>query len=264
MLSRSQDHRAAGRIRSIEKFNDFIKYRTRNLRDRSIVPEPTTLPRGLNVKSIFVEVPYYRIFSTLLIGPFSASMFSSVPCYKYTFPIFLYFVPLYSESGLCSPPPQKKSSRLGQDFSPFPVVQTFSGAHPPSYPMCTGGLLVFRKVFYGPGALPTQKELKKSARNLGNRFFHLILVLEKCRGIRQPVAEPSQRIVECRTNGKFYACIIEAILIGICLLTIPIESCINNWHRVKRMDTLKCSALHCTVLCPTKQTPLLPLLIIGL
>jgi hypothetical protein len=45
-LSRPPDHRAAGMIRSIEKSNDLIGNRTRALPVRSIVPQPTTLPRA--------------------------------------------------------------------------------------------------------------------------------------------------------------------------------------------------------------------------
>jgi hypothetical protein len=41
-LSRAQDYSAAGRIRSIEKSNDFIGNRTRDLPAYSIVPESTT------------------------------------------------------------------------------------------------------------------------------------------------------------------------------------------------------------------------------
>jgi hypothetical protein len=44
-LSRPQGHSAAGRIRSIEKFNDLIGNRTRALPARNTVPHPTTLPR---------------------------------------------------------------------------------------------------------------------------------------------------------------------------------------------------------------------------
>jgi hypothetical protein len=43
-LSRLQGHSAGGRIRSIEKSNDFIGIRTRDLPACSIVPQPTTLP----------------------------------------------------------------------------------------------------------------------------------------------------------------------------------------------------------------------------
>jgi hypothetical protein len=42
-LSRPQGHRAAGRIRSIEKSNDLIRNRTRDVLPCSIVPQPTTL-----------------------------------------------------------------------------------------------------------------------------------------------------------------------------------------------------------------------------
>jgi hypothetical protein len=38
----------AGRIRSIEKSNDLIGIRTRDLPACSIVPQPVTLPRALN------------------------------------------------------------------------------------------------------------------------------------------------------------------------------------------------------------------------
>jgi hypothetical protein len=43
-LSRPHGHSAAGRIRSIEKCNDLIGIRKRDLPARSIVPQPTTLP----------------------------------------------------------------------------------------------------------------------------------------------------------------------------------------------------------------------------
>jgi hypothetical protein len=45
-LSRPQGHSAAGRIRSIKIFNDFIGNQTRDLPACSIVPQPTTL-RGM-------------------------------------------------------------------------------------------------------------------------------------------------------------------------------------------------------------------------
>jgi hypothetical protein len=48
-LSRPQGHSAAGRIRSIEKSIDLIGTRTRNLPACRIVPQPTTLPRAMNV-----------------------------------------------------------------------------------------------------------------------------------------------------------------------------------------------------------------------
>jgi hypothetical protein len=43
-LSVPQDHCAAGSIRSIEKWNDLIGNRTRDLPACSIVPQPTTPP----------------------------------------------------------------------------------------------------------------------------------------------------------------------------------------------------------------------------
>jgi hypothetical protein len=45
-LSRPQSHSAVGRIRSIEKYNDFIGIRTRDHPVCSIVPQSTTLPRA--------------------------------------------------------------------------------------------------------------------------------------------------------------------------------------------------------------------------
>jgi hypothetical protein len=51
-LSRPQGHSAAGRIGSIEKFNDLIGNRNRDLQACCIVPEPTTLPRGLTAPSV--------------------------------------------------------------------------------------------------------------------------------------------------------------------------------------------------------------------
>jgi hypothetical protein len=44
-LSRPQGHSAAERIRSIEKSNDLIGNRTRDLLVCGTVPQPTTLPR---------------------------------------------------------------------------------------------------------------------------------------------------------------------------------------------------------------------------
>jgi hypothetical protein len=69
MLSRTQSHNAAERIRSVEKFNDFIGNRSRDLPACSIVPQPTTLPRAPNVVvtlrgdrlcGLVVRVPGYR------------------------------------------------------------------------------------------------------------------------------------------------------------------------------------------------------------
>jgi hypothetical protein len=45
-LSRTQGHSAAGRLRSIKKYNDFIGNRTRGLPACGIVPQPTTLQRA--------------------------------------------------------------------------------------------------------------------------------------------------------------------------------------------------------------------------
>jgi hypothetical protein len=46
MLSRSRGYSTAARIRSIEKSNDLIGIRIRDLPACSIVPQPTTLPRA--------------------------------------------------------------------------------------------------------------------------------------------------------------------------------------------------------------------------
>jgi hypothetical protein len=48
MLSRSQGHSAAGRIRSIENSNDFIGNWTGDIPACNIVPQPSTLPHALN------------------------------------------------------------------------------------------------------------------------------------------------------------------------------------------------------------------------
>jgi hypothetical protein len=45
-LSRPKGHIAAGKIKSIEKSNDLIGYRNRDLPACSTVPQPTTLPRA--------------------------------------------------------------------------------------------------------------------------------------------------------------------------------------------------------------------------
>jgi hypothetical protein len=45
-LSRTQGHSTAARIRPIEKSNDLIGNRTRDLPACSIVPQPNTLPRA--------------------------------------------------------------------------------------------------------------------------------------------------------------------------------------------------------------------------
>jgi hypothetical protein len=48
-LSRSQGHRVAGRIGSIEKCNYLIGNRTRDLPACSTVPQPTTLERYMGI-----------------------------------------------------------------------------------------------------------------------------------------------------------------------------------------------------------------------
>jgi hypothetical protein len=48
-LSWPRGHSAAGRIRSIEKSNELIGNRTRDLPACSIVPQPTTLPRETGI-----------------------------------------------------------------------------------------------------------------------------------------------------------------------------------------------------------------------
>jgi hypothetical protein len=54
-LSRPQGHSAAGRIRSIEKSNDLIASRTRDLPACSTVPQPTMLPGTLMVIQYHIE-----------------------------------------------------------------------------------------------------------------------------------------------------------------------------------------------------------------
>jgi hypothetical protein len=58
-LCRRQGHNAAGRIRSIEKPNDLIGIRTRDLPACSIVPHPTTLPHDIP----FIRLKVYSIKS---------------------------------------------------------------------------------------------------------------------------------------------------------------------------------------------------------
>jgi hypothetical protein len=55
ILSRPQGHSAVGRIMSIEKSNDLIGNRTRDLPACSIVPQPTTLPRAPDSNQVSVE-----------------------------------------------------------------------------------------------------------------------------------------------------------------------------------------------------------------
>jgi hypothetical protein len=51
-VSRPQGHSAPGKIRSIEKSNDLIGDRTRDLMAFSIVPQPTTLPHNVLTKNL--------------------------------------------------------------------------------------------------------------------------------------------------------------------------------------------------------------------
>jgi hypothetical protein len=61
-LSRIQGHSGAGSIRSIEKSNDLIGNRTRDLPACSIVLEPTTLPRALCVTyNVLYETDGFRL-----------------------------------------------------------------------------------------------------------------------------------------------------------------------------------------------------------
>jgi hypothetical protein len=53
-LNRPQGHIAAGRITSIEKSNDLIGNRTRDLPACSILPQPTMLPHKLKLNSVAV------------------------------------------------------------------------------------------------------------------------------------------------------------------------------------------------------------------
>jgi hypothetical protein len=56
MLSGPKGHSAAGRIRSIEKSNDLIGTRTRDLPACSIEHQPTTLPRApLSAWTVFTS-----------------------------------------------------------------------------------------------------------------------------------------------------------------------------------------------------------------
>jgi hypothetical protein len=48
-LSRPQGHSAVGRIRSIENSSHIIRNRTRDFRDCSTMPQPTTLPHAANI-----------------------------------------------------------------------------------------------------------------------------------------------------------------------------------------------------------------------
>jgi hypothetical protein len=57
-LSRSEGHRAAGRIRLFEKSNDLTENRTRDLPACNIVPQPTTLSRAPCIKREFKMIVY--------------------------------------------------------------------------------------------------------------------------------------------------------------------------------------------------------------
>jgi hypothetical protein len=57
------NHSGAGRIRSIEKSNDLIGNRTRNLPAWYIVPQPTTLPRAPYVFSTGITLPLFLSFT---------------------------------------------------------------------------------------------------------------------------------------------------------------------------------------------------------
>jgi hypothetical protein len=65
-LSRPQDHNAAEKIRSIEKFSDFIGIRTDDLPACSIVPQPTTLQRALYYLRHVVYITFYAYNLMLL------------------------------------------------------------------------------------------------------------------------------------------------------------------------------------------------------
>jgi hypothetical protein len=63
-MSRLQGHTAAGSIRSIEKSNELIGNRTRDIPACSMVPQPTTLPHApffstASVRSIFSFLSLY-------------------------------------------------------------------------------------------------------------------------------------------------------------------------------------------------------------
>jgi hypothetical protein len=60
-------HSAAGRIRLIEKSNDLIGIRTRNLPAGSIVSQPTTLPRASS-PLLFVYHSYDKQILVLILG----------------------------------------------------------------------------------------------------------------------------------------------------------------------------------------------------
>jgi hypothetical protein len=53
VLSRPQANSATGRITSIEKSNELIGNRNRDLPAYSIVPQPTTLPRPIGLHNLW-------------------------------------------------------------------------------------------------------------------------------------------------------------------------------------------------------------------
>jgi hypothetical protein len=59
-FSRPQGHSAAGRIRSVEKSNDFSGNRTRDVPACSIAPRPTTLPRAASPTELKYVTFYVR------------------------------------------------------------------------------------------------------------------------------------------------------------------------------------------------------------
>jgi hypothetical protein len=72
-LSRTQGYSAAGRIRSIEKSYDLIKNQTRDLPDRSIVPQPTML--------LFVSLKFLIRFNVVKVIILKISIFWDItPC----------------------------------------------------------------------------------------------------------------------------------------------------------------------------------------
>jgi hypothetical protein len=63
-LSRPQGHSAAGSVRSIEKSNNLIGNRNRDLQSRDIVPQPTMLPRAPVIEHNETKVHSVCIFKS--------------------------------------------------------------------------------------------------------------------------------------------------------------------------------------------------------
>jgi hypothetical protein len=110
-LSGPQGHNAAGRIRSIEKSNDFFGNRTRDLPIYSIVLQPTTLPRPpCNAVYIGKSLPTFRKNLGLLV----AASFLLVSCLDPEDGGSIFFrnigglLPNYTSSD----PPRSSSSRI--------------------------------------------------------------------------------------------------------------------------------------------------------